>query len=103
MYIVIFITCPDKKEADKIAGRLISEKLAACVNIVPKIESVFRWQGKVDRAGEVLLIIKSKRAKFPAIIKLAKSLHSYEVPEIISLPIIDGYKPYLRWLNDSLR
>ena len=103
MHIVIFITVPDKKEAKNIASRLVKNKLAACVNIVEKLESLFWWQGKVDQAKETLLIVKSKKEKLAKIIKVVKSLHSYEVPEIIALPIIGGYKPYLNWINDSLR
>jgi len=103
MHSVIFVTAKDKKEARRIAGGLIKNKLAACVNIVGGIESLFWWQGKVDSAKEVLLIIKTQKAKLPRIIKLVKSLHSYEVPEIIVLPIIAGEKKYLRWIDASLR
>jgi len=103
MYIVIFIAVPNKKEADKIARHLIKNRLAACVNIIDKIDSVFRWEGKVDRAREALLVIKSKKSKLTNIIKLVKSMHSYEVPEIIALPLIGGYKPYLNWLDESVR
>jgi periplasmic divalent cation tolerance protein len=103
MHIVIFITTSNKKEAKHIAQQLIKSKLAACVNITDKIESLFRWQGKVDQAKETLLIIKSRKEKLARIIKAVKSLHSYEVPEIIALPVIDGYKPYLNWINDSIR
>ncbi len=103
MHIVIFITCANKKQASIIASRLIKKKVAACVNIVKTIESVFRWENKVDRANEALLIVKSKKSRLSGIIKLIKSLHSYQVPEIIALPIIGGYKPYLDWIDDSLR
>ena len=103
MHIVIFITVCDKKEAKLIAGRLVENKLVACVNIIDKIESLFWWKGKVDQAKEVLLIAKSKKEKLGKIIKLVKLSHSYEVPEIIALPIIGGYKPYLKWINDSIR
>jgi len=101
--ILIFITCANKREAKIIAKALIKNKLAACVNIVDKIESIFRWQGKIDQAKEALLIIKSKKTKLSGIIKLVRAIHSYHVPEIIALPIIAGYKPYLRWINDSIR
>lgn len=101
MYAVIFITCANKKEAGRIAKALVKNKLAACVNIVDKIESIFWWQGKVDLASEALLIMKSKREKLTKIIKLVKSMHSYEVPEIIALPIIGGYRPYLEWIDES--
>ncbi len=103
MYIVILVTASNKKEARKIAGRLIKNKLAACVNITERIESLFFWEGKIQRTRESLLIIKSTRAKFPRIVKLIKSLHSYKVPEIIALPVIAGDKPYLGWIDASIR
>jgi len=101
MEIVIFITAANKKEAKKIAQQLVKSKLVACVNIIEGIKSLFRWKGKVDLAKEVLLVVKSRKEKLAKIIKLVKSLHSYEVPEIIALPIVGGYKPYLNWINDS--
>ena len=100
--IVIFITCASDEEAHKISSRLISKKLAACANIIHGINSLFRWQGKVDSAKESLLIIKSRKDKISSIIREVKSLHSYEVPEIIALPIIGGSKDYLKWLDDSI-
>jgi periplasmic divalent cation tolerance protein len=103
MHIVIFITASNKSEAKKIANKLIKEKLAACVNIIGKIESHFWWQGKVDNAKELLLIVKSRKDKLKRIFKAVKSAHSYEVPEIIALPIAAGYKPYLDWINESVR
>lgn len=103
MYIVIFITAASKKEAVKIAEALLRRRLAACVNIVGKVESFFWWQGKIDRARECLLIAKSAKSKLGKIIKAVKSLHSYEVPEIISLPVSGGNKNYLDWINDSIR
>lgn len=102
MRIVIFVTASSGKEAENIANRLIEKKLAACVNIIGNLKSIFWWEGKADTAKEVLLIIKSRKSKLPAIIKQVKSLHSYKVPEIIALPIIAGEKNYLRWLNESL-
>jgi periplasmic divalent cation tolerance protein len=103
MYIVIFVTASNKKEAQKIAAGLIKQRLAACVNIIDKVDSLFCWEAKVQKAEEFLLIIKSKREKLGRIIKLVKSLHSYTVPEIIALPIIAGDKPYLRWIDAALR
>jgi len=103
MYIVIFITAANKKQADNIGRELVKHKLAACVNIVSNVESLFRWQGKLDKARESLLIIKSRKEKLAKIIKLVKSLHSYSVPEIIALPIISGNKDYLKWIDDSIR
>ncbi|MDD3087065.1 MAG: divalent-cation tolerance protein CutA [Candidatus Omnitrophica bacterium] len=103
MYSLVLVTAPDKKDARKIANALIKNKLAACVNIVGKVESLFWWQGKVDKANEVLLIIKSKKSLVPMLVKLVKSMHSYKVPEIISLSITSGFKPYLNWIDESLR
>ncbi len=103
MHIVILITAKDKKEAEKIAKKLIKSKLAACVNIVGGIKSLFWWQGKVDQAKETLLIVKSRKEKFEKIAKLAKAIHSYDVPEIIAIPIVSGFKPYLNWIDDSIR
>ena len=103
MYRVILVTAANKKEGRKIAMALVSNKLAACVNIIEGVESLFLWKGKIDSAKEVLLIVKTVKGKLPKAIKLVKSLHSYEVPEIISLPIIAGFKPYLKWINESLR
>lgn len=103
MYVVILVTSASKKEAGAIAQALIKKKLAACVNITKAAESLFWWKGKVDAAKELLLIIKSKRALLPRIIKTIKSKHSYDVPEVIALPIISGNPDYLRWIDDSLR
>lgn len=102
MRIAIFITASNKKEAVRIARKLVGEKLAACVNIVDGVDSYFRWQGKIDHAAEVLLIVKSRKEKLPAIIGAVKSMHSYSVPEIIALPIAGGDKPYLEWLDESI-
>ena len=101
MHIVVFITTADKKQAEAIASALVGQALAACVNRVEGIDSLFRWQGKVDRQKECLMIVKSRKALMPKLIKLVKSLHSYDVPEIIALPIIAGEKKYLEWLDES--
>ena len=103
MYIVVLVTTKDKKEAQIIAAGLIKQKLAACVNIMDKIDSIFFWDAKIDKAREFLLIIKSKKEKLPGIIKSVKLLHSYKVPEIIAIPIIAGEKLYLRWIDAALR
>ncbi len=103
MYIVIFVTASNKREAQKIAAGLIKQRLAACVNIMDKVDSVFFWEGRIQKAKESLLIIKSKKEKMSKVIKLVKSLHSYKVPEIIALPVIAGDKPYLRWIDAALR
>jgi len=103
MYIVVFVTASSKKEAQKIAAGLIKQKIAACVNIVDKVDSLFSWEGKTQKAKESLLIIKSRKEKLARLIRLVKSLHSYTVPEIIVLPVIAGDKLYLRWIDASLR
>lgn len=100
-YIVIFITACSIAEARKIAKDLVSRKLAACVNIVPRMESVYTWKGKTEVAREALLIAKSKKNLFSKIEKAVKGLHSYECPEIIALPIVDGSKEYLKWIEES--
>ena len=103
MYIIVLVTAKGKKEARKISAGLIKAKLAACVNLVDKVDSLFFWAGKIDQAKECLLVVKSRKEKLPKIIKLVRSLHSYEVPEIIAIPIIAGDKPYLRWIDAALR
>jgi periplasmic divalent cation tolerance protein len=103
MNVVIFVTTANKKEAEKIASSLVKEKLAACVNIMENVHSLFWWQGRVDEAYEALLIVKTRKALLSKLIKKVKSLHSYEVPEIIALPIIAGNREYLQWLNESTR
>ena len=101
--IVIFITTSTEAEAHKVAELLLGHKKAACVNIVPKVDSSFGWQGKLDSAQESLLIIKTKVSLLPEIIEMVKSVHSYEVPEIIALPIIGGNEDYLKWIDDEVR
>ncbi len=103
MYIVVFVTVPGKEEAQRIAHALVEKKLVACVNMVNAVESVFWWEGKVDHAQEILLIIKSKKSKLNALMKSVKQLHSYQVPEIIALPLVGGHRPYLKWIDESIR
>jgi len=102
MHVVILVTAGSAKEAQRIAANLIKNKLAACVNIISGMQSVFWWEGKADKAKESLLMIKSKRSLLPKIIKAVRAVHSYEVPEIIALPIIGGERKYLRWIDDSI-
>jgi len=100
---VVFVTCSGKEEAEKISKTLVKEKLAACVNVVSTVKSFFWWEGKVDEAEEHLLIIKTSVEKMEKLIEKVKELHSYSVPEIISLPILEGNKEYLKWIEDSLK
>ncbi len=101
MNIVIFITAKDTREAKKISQALVRAHLVACVNIVPGIRSLFWWEGKVDSAKEVLMIVKTKKSCFKKIVKMVKSLHSYQTPEIVGLPIVEGDDAYLKWLEAS--
>jgi len=101
-YIIILVTAKDKKEAEKIARGLLESKLIACANIVEGIQSLFWWRGKIDSSKEVLLILKTKKSFFKKISIKVKSLHSYQTPEIIALPIINGSKDYLAWISMSI-
>ncbi|MCU0665568.1 MAG: divalent-cation tolerance protein CutA [Candidatus Omnitrophica bacterium] len=103
MYIVVLVTASSKEEAVKISNGLLENKLAACVNILQGVSSFFWWEKKIDQANECLMIIKSKKSLLNKIIKKVKSLHSYQVPEIIALPIIGGIKSYLKWIDESVR
>ena len=89
-----------KKEAEKIAGNLVQQNLAACVNIIPGIKSFYIWKEELCKDDEYLLVVKSKLTKFKDIEKKVKDLHSYEVPEIISFRIEDGSREYLNWINE---
>ncbi|MCD6488483.1 MAG: divalent-cation tolerance protein CutA [Desulfurococcales archaeon] len=102
-WVVVFITTPTKEEAENIARKLVEEKLAACVNIIGGIKSLFWWEGKVDEANEFLLVIKTRSSVFKELVKRVKELHSYSVPEIIALPIIAGSTSYLKWLEDYVK
>jgi len=97
--IIALITAGSEEEAHKIAELLIRERKAACVNIVPAVDSLFWWEGEIESARESLLLVKTKASLFPEIVEMVKGVHSYEVPEIIALPIIAGSEDYLNWLD----
>lgn len=99
--IVILSTAPDADKAAEIAKSLVEEHLAACVNIVPGLRSIYRWEGKITDDAEVLCIIKTARDRFDQVAARIKSLHPYSVPEVIALPIIKGFEPYLEWVRKS--
>jgi len=103
MNVLVLVTAGNKKEAENIASGLVKEKLAACINIIGGVYSLFRWGGKIDSANEALMLIKTRKTLLNKLIKKVKSLHSYDVPEIICLPIISGEKKYLEWLNECTR
>ncbi len=96
--IVVFMTAANGEEATRLADMLVGAHLAACVQILPEIESVYRWQGKVERQAEVLLIAKTTRGKFDELEREVRALHSYDTPEIVAVPILTGSTPYLEWL-----
>jgi periplasmic divalent cation tolerance protein len=100
-YITVFITAPNEEEASKISRTIVEERLAACVNIIRSVRSIYRWQGSVEDESEVLMVVKTKRTLFDRLQKRVKELHSYEVPEIIGLPVIEGSKDYLDWLGQE--
>ena len=102
-YIVLFITASSSEEAYKIAEVLLNQRKAACVNIVPGVSSLFWWQDKIDSAQESLLIVKTKASLLPEIISLVKGIHSYDVPEIIALPIVGGNQDYLEWIGREVK
>lgn len=99
--IVVLITAGSEEEAHKIAKLLVKKKKAACVNILPGVDSLFWWKGKMDSARESLLLVKTRASLFPEIVNLVREIHSYEIPEIIALPIIAGNEDYLRWLDTA--
>lgn len=100
--VVVLITTATEEEAHSIAERLLNQRKIACVNIVPRVDSLFWWQGKLDSAQESLLIIKTRASLLPEIIEMVKRAHSYEVPEIIALPIVDGNEDYLKWIDSEI-
>lgn len=102
-FTVILSTIDDKRKAEEIAERLVGEKLAACINVVGPINSVYWWQGKVEKAEEYLMIIKTTKELRTELMKRLKELHTYQVPEIISIDITDGYKDYLNWILESVK
>jgi periplasmic divalent cation tolerance protein len=100
--IVVLSTCGSEEEAVRIAKKLIEGHIAACVNLVPRIRSFYRWQGKLEDSAEWLLVIKTSRARFAALRTVLEAAHSYELPEVLALPIVDGSPNYLAWLDTEL-
>ena len=100
--IVVFSTASSAEEAEKIARVLVEEHLAACVNILPGARSVYRWKGAIESSSEWMLLIKSSRERFDRLSARLEKLHSYEVPEVVALPVVDGSSNYLNWLEAEL-
>jgi periplasmic divalent cation tolerance protein len=101
--IVVFNTCASADEAEKIARHLVEARLAACVNVCAGVRSFYRWQGAIEDAGEWLLIIKSSRDRFESLRAELERLHTYDVPEVVAIPIVDGSPNYLNWLDQELK
>jgi periplasmic divalent cation tolerance protein len=101
--VVVLVTTGSEEEARRVAEHLLEKRKAACVNIVPGVNSLFRWQGKLDSAQESLLIIKTRASLLQEVIELVREVHSYNVPEIIALPVIDGNEDCLKWIDDEVR
>ena len=102
-YIIILVTCKDKLEAEKITQLLLEERLIACGNIISPVTSFFHWHGKIDKAEECLIVMKSRMDLFGQVAERVKGLHSYEVPEVLALPIVEGSKAYLDWMSVVLK
>ena len=102
-YIVVFVTASSVEEGQKIGRTLVEERLVACINIISPIQSIFHWQGKVSDERETLLMAKTKEPLFNDIVVRVKQLHSYKVPEIIAIPIIDGSQDYLNWVSEETK
>lgn len=101
-FLIVFCTCESPAQGRQIAEALVEARLAACVNILPPLQSIYRWQGKIESAEEVLLLIKSTRDRFAALQERIQQLHSYDTPEIIAVPITAGSEKYLGWLGEQV-
>ncbi|HCU53820.1 MAG TPA: divalent-cation tolerance protein CutA [Gammaproteobacteria bacterium] len=99
LFQIVLTTCPNVAAAEQIGRALVTERLAACVNILPAMHSIYRWKGKIEEASELLLVIKIAQAQYPAVQDRIRALHPYELPEIIAVPIADGHPEYLAWLH----
>jgi periplasmic divalent cation tolerance protein len=99
--LVVFVTASSADEAETISRALVEEQLAACANVVPSVTSIFRWQGNIEKESELLIILKTRRRFLDELVTRVKDLHSYEVPEIIAIPIVGGSKDYLAWLKEE--
>ncbi len=101
--LLVFCTCPDTASAEQIARALVEGRHAACVNVLPGVQSVYRWQGKVESARESVLLIKTTTESYPALERAVRDAHRYELPELIAVPIHTGLEPYLHWVCESVK
>jgi periplasmic divalent cation tolerance protein len=99
--LIVLVTVSSRREAEKIGQALVKEKLSACVNIVPAVTSIFRWQGKIQKSRERLLIVKTTEHRYAALERLIRSMHSYEVPEIIAVKVDRGLNQYIAWVEQA--
>lgn len=101
--LILLCTCPDDQTAERLAGGLVAERLAACVNVLPGVRSFYRWEGKVEQSTEAQLIIKTTTASYPAVEQFIQQQHPYEVPELIACSVTAGLPAYLKWLEDACK
>jgi periplasmic divalent cation tolerance protein len=100
--LVVLSTVGKAEDAERIGRALVERRLAACVNVLPAVTSIYRWKGKLEKDEELVLVIKTRAERFASLKQALVSLHPYEVPEVIALPIADGHQPYLAWLDESV-
>lgn len=98
---LVLTNCPDEASADRIARALVENRCAACVNRLAPVASTYRWQGEIEDATEIPLLIKCTRDRYPAVEEIIRQLHPYTVPEIVAIPVVAGFAPYLRWVDDE--
>jgi len=101
--LLVLTNCPDAASAERIVRALVDNRLAACVNRLPPVASTYRWQGVVETVEEVPLLVKCTRSRYPAVEEAIRQLHPYQVPEIVAVPIVAGFAPYLRWVDEQTR
>lgn len=99
--LIVLCTCPDGQTAERLASALVEQQLAACVNVLPGIRSFYRWEGRLEQADEIQLIIKTMRSAWPRVEQFIQQQHPYEVPEILAIPVTAGLPAYLKWLEDA--
>ena len=99
---IVFVTCESRDQAEKIAQSVVTDKLAACVNVLPEVRSGYVWEGKLTWSDEVLLLIKTSRGRFDQLQDRIKAMHTYAVPEIVGVPIEDAFDKYIAWIDTSL-
>ena len=99
--LVVLVTCPNRRVGETIGRTVVHERLAACVNVIPGLASIYRWEGKICKDTEALLVIKTRRTRLPALIRRVEGLHPSSVTEIIALPLVGGSAPYLTWVRES--